>query len=64
MNGYEATRAIRHTKRGAHIPVFAMTASTQERDRRRAMDAGMNAFLQKPLDLPMLDLALSAAYAS
>ena len=63
MNGYEATQAIRATRMGAHMPVFAMTASIHERDRSRAMDAGMNDFLQKPLDLPMFDCALQRAYA-
>jgi len=63
MNGYEATRAIRALARGASIPVFALTASSREVDRFSATRAGMNAFLQKPLEMDMLGKALSAAYA-
>ena len=63
MNGYEATRAIRALARGAKLPVFALTASTHESDRISAQLAGMNAFLQKPLQMAMLDQALMKAYA-
>lgn len=63
MNGYEATRAIRALKRGAGVPVFALSASTYEADRNDAKRAGMNAFLQKPLEMDVLGRALSAAYA-
>jgi len=63
MNGYEATRAIRSLERGARIPVFALTASSQEVDRCSAKQAGMNAFLQKPLEMDVLGKALNVAYA-
>ena len=63
MNGYETTRAIRATTRGASIPVFALTASSQEADRHHAKRVGMNAFMQKPLVMDHLGMALSAAYA-
>ena len=63
MNGYEATRAIRSLARGARIPVFALTASCQEVDRCSAKQAGMNAFLQKPLEMDVLGKALNVAYA-
>lgn len=61
MDGYEATRAIRALSRGAGIPVFALTASTQEDDCATAKRAGMNAFLSKPLELDILGRALRAA---
>lgn len=60
MNGYEATKAIRSLSRGANIPVFALTASSQETDRATAMKAGMNAFLQKPLEINALGKVLSS----
>lgn len=60
MNGYEATRAIRSLSRGAKIPVFALTASSREADRASAMKAGMNAFLQKPLEVNTLGEVLSS----
>ena len=63
MNGFEATAAIRSLSRGAHIPVFALTASSCEADQYSAMRVGMNAFLQKPLQMEMLNKALTAVCA-
>lgn len=63
MDGYETTLAIRATGRGKRLPVFAMTASSEESDRRHAFDVGMNAFLQKPLEMGLLAQALRVAYA-
>lgn len=63
MNGFEATKGIRALAHGAKLPVFAMTASSQECDRRQAFSAGMNDFLQKPIEMAMLDRALTLALA-
>jgi CheY-like chemotaxis protein len=50
MNGYEATQAIR--KMGlADLPIIAMTANVMEDDRARAIHAGMNAHISKPIDV-------------
>ena len=56
MNGYEATRAIRNSKRmdAGTIPIIAMTANTFEQDKRKSKEAGMNAHLSKPLNVPEL----------
>lgn len=64
MDGYEATQAIRARETKTHLPVFAMTASTQEGDRLRAFAAGMDAYLQKPLEMSAFDQALRVAWAS
>ena len=47
MDGLEATQRIR--RMGLDIPIIAMTANVSERDRRAALDAGMNAFTEKPI---------------
>lgn len=49
MDGIEATRIIRQRRLcpGAHI--VALTAAVQEEDRKKALEAGMNTFLTKPL---------------
>jgi signal transduction histidine kinase/ActR/RegA family two-component response regulator len=63
MDGLEATRRIREleARRGvARLPVLALTASVLEEDRRRCSEAGMDAFLPKPLRLEHLEEALSA----
>ena len=56
MGGCEATRRIRQLKDPAlsRIPIIAMTANAFEEDRRRAMDAGMDGFVSKPLDTQLL----------
>ncbi len=63
MDGLEATRLIREAEArngAARLPVLALTASAMEADRHRCSDAGMDAFLTKPLRLEQLDEALSA----
>lgn len=63
MNGYEATRRIRSLERedAGKIPIIAMTANAFSEDIDRAQNAGMNAHLSKPLDVPKM-LALVAKY--
>jgi len=54
MDGLEATRRIRaiEQQRGQDaVPIIALTASVLDRDRQNALDAGMNGFASKPLDL-------------
>ena len=51
-DGYEATRAIRAMDRpdAKTIPIFAMTANAFTEDRLKALQAGMNEHLPKPID--------------
>jgi signal transduction histidine kinase/CheY-like chemotaxis protein len=54
MNGYESTRAIRAmTDRAdaATIPIIALTANAYKEDIDRAIAAGMNGHLAKPIDI-------------
>lgn len=53
MNGYEATKEIRSMKNPeiASIPIIAMTANAFDGDRKLALDAGMNEYMSKPIDL-------------
>ncbi len=52
MNGFEATGAIRENERarGGHIPIVAMTAHALKEDEERCLDAGMDAYVSKPID--------------
>lgn len=57
MNGHQATEAIRQQEYREHrspIPVIALTASVLEEDRRNALEAGMDGFAVKPIDLAEL----------
>ena len=51
-DGHEATRAIRAMDRpdAKSIPIFAMTANAFAEDRLKALQAGMNEHLSKPID--------------
>jgi len=52
MNGFEATGAIREKERtrGGHIPIIAVTAHALKEDKARCRDAGMDAYISKPID--------------
>ena len=56
MDGYKATQTIRNLpdKDKACIPIIAMTANAFAEDKRKTMEAGMNAHLSKPLNVPEL----------
>jgi PAS domain S-box-containing protein len=60
MDGLTATRVIRLAERetGRHVIVIALTANALEGDRAACIDAGMDDFLAKPLQLDALRAAL------
>lgn len=47
MGGYEATRQIRAMN--PDIPIIAQTAYALSGDRQKALDAGCNAYISKPI---------------
>ncbi len=53
LNGLEATMVIRQREKtqGGHTPIVAMTAHAMVGDKQRCLDAGMDAYLAKPLDV-------------
>ncbi len=57
MDGLEATRRIRAGEVGdelRRLPIVALTAHVSEDDRKRCQEAGMDAFLTKPVDPDLL----------
>jgi signal transduction histidine kinase/ActR/RegA family two-component response regulator len=56
MDGYAATRAIRSMDRKdtMTIPIMAMTANAFAQDVEKALSAGMNAHIAKPIDVDEL----------
>jgi two-component system, sensor histidine kinase and response regulator len=60
MGGIEATAKIRaqESRAGVHMPIIAMTAHAMSGDRERALQAGMDDYIAKPLRFEDLRHAL------
>ena len=56
LDRYQATKKIRSLEdpKKAQIPIIAMTANAFSEDRARALDAGMNDHVAKPIDMDLL----------
>ncbi|MDH3355778.1 MAG: response regulator, partial [Chromatiales bacterium] len=50
MDGLEATKQIRKMKRGATLPIIALTAHALSEEREKCFSSGMNAHLPKPVE--------------
>ncbi len=62
MNGIEATRAIREAEASGarHLPIVAMTAHAMRGDRERCLEAGMDAYVSKPIQASDLYRAIES----
>lgn len=54
MDGWEATRALRQTEWGRDLPVIAVTAHAMKEEREKALNAGCNEFILKPVDYSII----------
>ncbi|WP_408069678.1 response regulator [Butyrivibrio sp. JL13D10] len=66
MNGYQAAKIIRGLDRpdAGKIPIIAMTANAYADDVQRAIDAGMNAHLSKPIDMKVVESTIMSLKAN
>ena len=51
MNGYDATRILKANNDTQNIPVIAITANAMDSDKQKADEAGLDAFITKPIDV-------------
>lgn len=58
MDGWEAIKALRQTEWGKDLPIVAVTAHALEEDKRKALNAGCNDFIPKPVDYALIRSAI------
>lgn len=54
MDGWDATARIKKDAKTKHIPLVALTVHTLPADRKRALDAGVDSYLTKPINMEAL----------
>ena len=58
MGGFEATGCIRKDPRFSNLPIVAITAQAMTGDREKCIEAGMDDYITKPIDINELFSAL------
>jgi len=64
MDGWTATREIKRNDQLKHIPIIALTAHAMSGDRERAIDAGCDDYVSKPINVPELLVKITTLLAA
>lgn len=59
MDGWTATKTIKANPITAHIPILALTAHAMVGDREKAIDAGCDDYISKPINIVELRTKLA-----
>jgi CheY-like chemotaxis protein len=62
MDGWEAAREIKSDPEISGIPLIALTAHTLPGDRQKAMEAGFDNYISKPINVPAFYDIVSAVF--
>ena len=58
MDGWSAARIMKQDPVLQNIPLIAVTAHTLPGDRRKALDAGFDSYISKPINIHMFDITV------
>ena len=58
LDGWSAARQIKADPELNNIPMIAVTAHTLPGDRRKALDAGFDSYISKPINIHMFDITV------
>jgi CheY-like chemotaxis protein len=66
LGGVEATKLIREREKstGGHVPIIAVTANAMVGDRERCLNAGMDDYVSKPIQVKELFAAIERAHST
>lgn len=62
MDGFETTRLIRQNEASSGIHIIGITADASPESRNKALEAGMDDYLTKPLSLQQLESAIYSCF--
>lgn len=63
-DGWQATREIKQIEALKHIPIIALTAHAMSGDRERALEAGCDDYVSKPINVPDLLVKITTILAA
>src|SRR5688572_22081755 len=59
IDGYDCTARLRQIDGIGQIPIVALTANVMEGDKQKALDAGCDGYIPKPIDVDQLSVQVA-----